>query len=99
MSKDMKAKDTVMSDEEIKKLTGHTTTYEPKDTQISYSLKSIGVVVKAQAEISFKAGIKEGIRRAYQCMKDCHYAIDFDLDKATEYLEEKYANKSRETTE
>lgn len=39
-----------------------------------------------QAEISFKVGIREGIRLTYEDMKKLHYIVDYDLDKAVKYL-------------
>jgi len=58
----MEAKDTVMGKKKIQELTGHTTSYEPADTQISYSLNTIKQLLKTQAEISFKGGMEEEAR-------------------------------------
>ena len=40
-----------------------------------------------QDRISFKAGMREGIRRAYESMVNRGYIAYYDLDKAVEYLE------------
>ena len=46
--------------------------------------------LEAQAEISFKAGIKEGVRRAYEDMKALHRITGYNLDACVKYLEDKY---------
>jgi len=38
----------LLTDEEIQNLTGHTTSYEPKETQINYSLISVRKIAKEQ---------------------------------------------------
>ena len=79
----MEALDTVMNDEAIAKIL--LTTPRTKDIceDIAIDLRN---VAQAQAEISFKAGIGEGIRLAYEDMKQKHYVVDYDLGKILNYL-------------
>ncbi len=42
----------LLTDEEIQELTLHTTSYEPKDTQINYSLIEVRKIVKTQRDLT-----------------------------------------------
>jgi len=68
----MRAKDTVMSDKEIKQITGGTHRDFPEGLRIC----------QAQAEISFKAGIKEVVEwvnsNAQQDAEECHGSLTLD---------------------
>lgn len=83
----MEAKDTVMSEEQVMDLYG----IHPHQLVPGVQVDELKL---AQAEISFKTGEKEGVRRAYQMMKDQHYITDFNLDSAVDFLEKKYGEPS-----
>ena len=59
------------TDEEIQKLTGHTTDYEPKDNQINYSLREVRAIAKAQRDLT--------INRYRQAVKDAMVGKELDL--------------------
>ena len=79
----MEAKDMILTQKDILKLVGNLDAIE---------MASCQTVAQAQAEISFKAGIREGVRRVYEDVKAHHYIIDYDLEVALKALE-KYKDK------
>ena len=50
---------------------------------------NVNKLLNRQAEIAFKVGIREGIRRACEDMKRRGSISDYNLDRFVEYLEEK----------
>ena len=83
----MEAKDTIMNDG-TKRQFRYILDKTPKDV----SRWDIDGAIELQAEISFEAGIREGVRRIYEDVKARHYIIDYDLEVALKALE-KYKDK------
>ena len=48
--------------------------------------------IQEATENGYKAGIREGVRRAYEYMKDQHRIAGYDLDHAVSFLELKYGD-------
>jgi len=76
----MEAKDTVKTYGELRTICLNEGILDPDE----YDMK------RAQAEISFRAGIREGVRRSYEDMKARHRIIDYDLEESIKYLESVY---------
>lgn len=49
--------------------------------------------LECRERCQYRAGIREGVRRAYENLKAQHYLISYDLDRCVDYLEKRYTKK------